>query len=139
MTKKIITLYARRLGTIEARGCLANAGLWRTLKDFHTQYTKPDFRSSSLNVCNNINVIEFIQRRLEDSKLVLNILYQRCVDAQLQNDVGTLMTEVQFWKCSFVCFSNTVITYSHANKAIVVVGIRRSVDGVWKRFFSASQ
>ena len=30
--------------------------------------------------CNNVNVSEFIQRRLEDSVLLLNILYQCCVD-----------------------------------------------------------
>ena len=29
--------------------------------------------------------------------LVLNILYQHFVDPQLQNDLGTLMTEAQFW------------------------------------------
>lgn len=47
--------------------------------------------------CNNVNVIEFIQRRLEDSLLLLNILYQRCVDDQLKNDLNTLITELHFW------------------------------------------
>ena len=47
--------------------------------------------------CNNVNVIEFIQRRLEDSVLLLNILYQRCVDDQLKNDLNTLITELHFW------------------------------------------
>lgn len=47
--------------------------------------------------CHNTNVIESIQQRLEHSVLVLNILYQHFVDAQLQNDLRTLMTEAQFW------------------------------------------
>lgn len=47
--------------------------------------------------CNNVNIIEFIQRRLEDSVLLLNILYQRCVDDQLKNDLNTLITELHFW------------------------------------------
>jgi len=50
--------------------------------------------------CNNINVVEFIERRLEDSLFVLNILHRRSVancDADLQNDLKTLMSELQFW------------------------------------------
>ena len=48
--------------------------------------------------CNNINVIEFMQRRLEDSLFVLNILCQRSVercDRQLENDLGSLVSELQ--------------------------------------------
>ena len=49
--------------------------------------------------CENINIIECIQRRLEDSLLVVNILLQRCqvrrCDRRLQTDIGTLVSELQ--------------------------------------------
>ena len=49
--------------------------------------------------CNNINVIEFIQRRLEDNLFVVNILHQRALeridDRQIQTDLGILVSELQ--------------------------------------------
>jgi hypothetical protein len=49
--------------------------------------------------CDNINVVEFIQRRLEDNLFVVNILLQRAIerndDRQIQNDLGILVSELQ--------------------------------------------
>ncbi len=49
--------------------------------------------------CDNINVVEFIQRRLEDSLYVVNILLQRAIeridDGQIQTDLGILVSELQ--------------------------------------------
>ena len=49
--------------------------------------------------CDNINVVEFIQRRLEDSFYVVNILLQRAIEridgGQIQTDLGILVSELQ--------------------------------------------
>jgi flagellar biosynthesis/type III secretory pathway chaperone len=45
--------------------------------------------------CDNINVIEYMQRRIESNFQVLNILYDRCqgglYDRQQQNNIGILV------------------------------------------------
>jgi hypothetical protein len=49
--------------------------------------------------CDNINVIEFMQRRIESNLQVLSILYDRCqgglYDRQLQENIGILVTNLQ--------------------------------------------
>ena len=49
--------------------------------------------------CENINVIEFIQRQVENSLQVLSMLLNRSqergCDNQLQNNIGTLFSELQ--------------------------------------------
>ena len=45
--------------------------------------------------CDNINVIEYMQRRIESNFQVLNILYDRCqgglYDREQQNNIGILV------------------------------------------------
>ncbi len=49
--------------------------------------------------CDNINVIEFMQRRIESSLQVLNILYDRCqselYDRRLEENIGILVSKLQ--------------------------------------------
>jgi hypothetical protein len=49
--------------------------------------------------CDNVNVIEFMQWRIESILQVLNILYDRCqgglYDRQLQKNIGILVSKLQ--------------------------------------------
>ena len=49
--------------------------------------------------CDNINIIEFMQRRIESSLQVLNILYDRCqselYDRRLEENIGILVSKLQ--------------------------------------------
>ena len=95
--------------------------------------------------CENINVIEFIQRRIENSLQVLGILLNRSqergCDNQLQNNISTLFSELQGLQENYerLCIQND---HSHHFSCPVEVGRNRgrgryvlpenSISGLWR-------
>ena len=95
--------------------------------------------------CENINVIEFIQRQIENSLQVLSILLNRSqergCDNQLQNNIRTLFSELQGLQESYerLCIQND---HSQHFSCPVEVGRNRdrgryvlpenSMSGLWR-------